>query len=98
MQGVRPRVRPTLGRFISVDPVRDLADPQQWNAYTYANGNPVTFSAPSGLKTDRDEEERYENAPPPPPKQPGPPVCHSASRPGAWFPFKQPFGPSAWSF
>ncbi|WP_146807847.1 RHS repeat-associated core domain-containing protein, partial [Cellulomonas persica] len=30
------------GRFISVDPVLDLADPQQWNAYAYANNNPTT--------------------------------------------------------
>ncbi|WP_433529541.1 RHS repeat-associated core domain-containing protein [Micromonospora sp. CA-263727] len=39
---------PTLGRFISVDPIQDLADPQQWNGYSYANNNPVTLSDPSG--------------------------------------------------
>lgn len=38
-----------LGRFISVDPVMDLADPQQWNAYAYSNNNPVTWSDPTGL-------------------------------------------------
>ncbi|MFD2796970.1 RHS repeat-associated core domain-containing protein [Promicromonospora vindobonensis] len=38
-----------LGAFISVDPVMDLADPQQWNAYVYANNNPMTFSDPTGL-------------------------------------------------
>ena len=38
-----------LGRFVSVDPVMDLGDPQQWTAYAYANDNPVTFSDPSGL-------------------------------------------------
>ncbi|MFG1672979.1 RHS repeat-associated core domain-containing protein [Micromonospora sp. NPDC049282] len=37
-----------LGRFISVDPVMDLSDPQQWNAYTYANNAPVTLSDPTG--------------------------------------------------
>ncbi len=37
------------GRFISGDPVMDLADPQQWNGYSYGNGSPVTFSDPSGL-------------------------------------------------
>ncbi|MEV4715050.1 polymorphic toxin-type HINT domain-containing protein [Micromonospora sp. NPDC049374] len=39
---------PTLGRFISVDPIQDLTDPQQWNGYHYANNNPTTFSDPSG--------------------------------------------------
>jgi RHS repeat-associated protein len=39
---------PELGRFISVDPIHDLDDPQQWNAYTYANGSPVTKSDPTG--------------------------------------------------
>ncbi len=38
-----------LGRFISVDPVQDLTDPQQWNGYAYANNSPVTYSDPSGL-------------------------------------------------
>jgi RHS repeat-associated protein len=40
---------PAIGRFISVDPVMDLSDPQQWNAYAYSNSNPVTFSDPTGL-------------------------------------------------
>jgi RHS repeat-associated protein len=40
---------PGIGRFISVDPVQDLADPQQWNPYAYASSNPVTESDPSGL-------------------------------------------------
>ncbi|HEX8868155.1 MAG TPA: RHS repeat-associated core domain-containing protein, partial [Lentzea sp.] len=39
---------PQLGRFISVDPKMDTGNPQQLNAYTYANDNPVTFSDPSG--------------------------------------------------
>jgi RHS repeat-associated protein len=43
---------PTTGRFISVDPVMDLTDPQQWNAYIYANGNPLTWSDPTGLWPD----------------------------------------------
>ncbi|MEU4626868.1 polymorphic toxin-type HINT domain-containing protein [Actinoplanes sp. NPDC023801] len=42
----------TLGRFISVDPLQDLTDPQQWNAYSYANNNPITFSDPTGLIRD----------------------------------------------
>ncbi len=40
---------PALGRFLSVDPVHDLADPQQWNPYAYANNTPVTMSDPTGL-------------------------------------------------
>ncbi|MEV5156393.1 polymorphic toxin-type HINT domain-containing protein [Streptomyces werraensis] len=37
------------GRFISVDPIGDLKDPQQINGYAYSNNNPVTFSDPTGL-------------------------------------------------
>jgi RHS repeat-associated protein len=40
---------PTLGRFISVDPIMVLADSQQINGYTYADNNPVTHADPSGL-------------------------------------------------
>lgn len=40
---------PATGRFVSVDPVQDLADPQQWNGYAYANNNPTTLSDPGGL-------------------------------------------------
>jgi RHS repeat-associated protein len=40
---------PNLGRFISVDPIQDLADPQQWHGYAYANNTPITTSDPSGL-------------------------------------------------
>ncbi|MFI7024753.1 RHS repeat-associated core domain-containing protein [Micromonospora sp. NPDC049900] len=40
---------PFIGRFISVDPVMDLADPQQMHGYAYANNSPATYSDPSGL-------------------------------------------------
>ncbi|MEE6263560.1 polymorphic toxin-type HINT domain-containing protein [Plantactinospora sonchi] len=40
---------PTIGRFISVDPLQDLSDPSQWNGYVYANNTPITMSDPSGL-------------------------------------------------
>lgn len=40
---------PEVGRFLSADPVLDLADPAQSNGYTYAHNNPVTHSDPSGL-------------------------------------------------
>ncbi|WKU46531.1 RHS repeat-associated core domain-containing protein [Streptomyces sp. VNUA116] len=39
---------PSTGRFISVDPLVDLNDPQQANGYTYANDNPVSFTDPDG--------------------------------------------------
>ncbi|MGW0855992.1 RHS repeat domain-containing protein [Streptomyces sp. NPDC002690] len=39
---------PARGRFISVDPVIDLDDPLQMNAYAYANSRPVTASDPDG--------------------------------------------------
>ncbi|WP_213006639.1 RHS repeat-associated core domain-containing protein [Paractinoplanes toevensis] len=45
---------PATGRFISVDPIQDLADPQQWNAYAYANNSPVAHSDPTGLRIDSD--------------------------------------------
>ncbi|WP_404786855.1 RHS repeat-associated core domain-containing protein [Streptomyces pristinaespiralis] len=40
---------PVLGKFISPDPVIDFLNPQQMNAYAYANNSPVTLSDPSGL-------------------------------------------------
>ncbi|MFI6501026.1 RHS repeat-associated core domain-containing protein [Nonomuraea typhae] len=39
---------PKNGRFISVDPVIDEADPQQLNGYAYANNSPVSASDPDG--------------------------------------------------
>lgn len=40
---------PLIGRFISVDPVMLLTDPQQMHGYAYANNNPSTWSDPTGL-------------------------------------------------
>ncbi|MEU4742211.1 RHS repeat-associated core domain-containing protein [Actinosynnema sp. NPDC023658] len=39
----------TTGRFISVDPILDTADSQQWTGYTYAGNNPTTYNDPTGL-------------------------------------------------
>ncbi|MEJ3746327.1 RHS repeat-associated core domain-containing protein [Actinomycetes bacterium KLBMP 9797] len=36
------------GRFVSVDPLIDHNDPQQMNAYAYANNTPVTMHDPDG--------------------------------------------------
>lgn len=43
---------PTTGTFVSVDPILDTDNPQQWNPYAYSNNNPVTYSDPSGLYCD----------------------------------------------
>ncbi|MFI8822213.1 RHS repeat-associated core domain-containing protein [Streptomyces sp. NPDC053431] len=40
---------PAAGRFLSPDPLLDANDPEQWNAYSYANNSPVTLSDPDGL-------------------------------------------------
>ncbi|WP_438488888.1 RHS repeat domain-containing protein [Streptomyces sp. S186] len=40
---------PTLGQFISVDPVMDLTDSQQLQGYAYGNNNPLTYSDPTGM-------------------------------------------------
>ncbi|OPC76479.1 hypothetical protein B4N89_46455 [Embleya scabrispora] len=40
---------PSLGRFISVDPIMDLTDAQQMHGYTYSSNNPTTVSDPTGL-------------------------------------------------
>ena len=40
---------PTIGQFLSVDPVLDTTDPQSLNGYAYADNNPVSQSDPSGL-------------------------------------------------
>ncbi|WP_246108479.1 RHS repeat-associated core domain-containing protein [Streptomyces sedi] len=39
---------PTLGRFLSVDPLLIPNDPRQHNPYQYGNNNPLTFSDPTG--------------------------------------------------
>ena len=39
---------PTLGRFLSVDPVADPNDAQQLHGYSYADNNPITKSDPDG--------------------------------------------------
>ncbi|MDX2678834.1 RHS repeat domain-containing protein [Streptomyces sp. NY05-11A] len=37
------------GRFLSADPIIDIADPLQMNGYAYANNSPVSKSDPTGL-------------------------------------------------
>jgi RHS repeat-associated protein len=40
---------PSLGRFISVDPIMNLDDAIQWHGYSYANNSPVVWADPDGL-------------------------------------------------
>ncbi|MFF2957226.1 polymorphic toxin-type HINT domain-containing protein [Kitasatospora sp. NPDC057965] len=44
--------QPTTGRFLSLDPVLDAGDPQQWNGYAYSENDPVNKSDPSGLRSE----------------------------------------------
>jgi RHS repeat-associated protein len=46
---------PTLGRFISLDPLFEPDSPQQLGGYTYAGDNPVTSSDPTGLRIPEDD-------------------------------------------
>jgi len=73
------------GRFVSVDPVLDLGDPQQLNGYTYSDNSPVTRSDPSGLLSCPDGDCRNgksgSRAPtPPPPPAPKADVAPPANR------------------
>ncbi|MFG2720805.1 RHS repeat-associated core domain-containing protein [Streptomyces sp. NPDC048416] len=40
---------PSLGRFLSVDPLFDASNPQSINGYAYSGNTPVTSSDPTGL-------------------------------------------------
>ncbi|WP_444663127.1 RHS repeat-associated core domain-containing protein [Cellulomonas sp. CW35] len=51
------------GRFISLDPLLDLSDPQQWNGYAYANNNPTSLSDPTGLAVSVSIEDDGSRAP-----------------------------------
>ncbi|WP_406204341.1 polymorphic toxin-type HINT domain-containing protein [Kitasatospora sp. NBC_01560] len=52
---------PRAGRFISPDPITDAGDPQQWNAYAYANNSPINKSDANGLKVGCDNPTECEN-------------------------------------
>ncbi|WP_433530635.1 RHS repeat domain-containing protein [Micromonospora sp. CA-263727] len=45
---------PTLGRFISIDRIMDLTNPQQIHGYVYSNNSPATYSDPTGLYFEED--------------------------------------------
>lgn len=89
-----------LGRFVSVDPIVDVTDPQQMHAYAYANNNPTSFSDPDGLKLCGDDAcllyvapmpgggtKIVDNRPKPKPKPcNGAPVCHPETGSGGGTP------------
>ncbi|WP_328946914.1 polymorphic toxin-type HINT domain-containing protein [Streptomyces sp. NBC_00250] len=66
---------PTLGQFISVDPLLVFDAPGSMNGYSYAGNNPATTSDPTGTCAELDCPTRpgvgYENTTPG--KKPGPP-------------------------
>ena len=39
---------PASGRFLSPDPLLDLENPRQWNAYSYGGANPAMNPDPTG--------------------------------------------------
>ncbi|WP_214409226.1 RHS repeat domain-containing protein [Sphaerisporangium fuscum] len=49
---------PDTGRFVSVDPIIDVDDPQTMNGYAYGLDNPVTMSDPDGMKAKKCENPR----------------------------------------
>lgn len=64
---------PSVGRFISIDPLLDVEDPHQMLGFAYANNNPVSMSDPTGLINECDScGGRGEVSEPPPPDVPDP--------------------------
>lgn len=65
------------GRFISADPIIDIADPLQMNGYAYSSNSPISNSDPTGLCADLDCPTRsspnHENTTPTHPASSGPP-------------------------
>ncbi|MFC8965475.1 RHS repeat-associated core domain-containing protein [Streptomyces sp. NPDC057094] len=45
---------PSIGQFISVDPILSLDQHQSLNGYSYANNSPINNSDPTGTKNERD--------------------------------------------
>ncbi|MFJ2085670.1 RHS repeat-associated core domain-containing protein [Micromonospora chokoriensis] len=75
---------PDTGRFISVDPIIDTADPQQMHGYAYASNNPTSFSDPDGLKLMADNsgsaKAKAKAKPKPKPKAKVAASCNAACR------------------
>lgn len=79
---------PTLGRFLTPDPLLVLTTTQSTNPYTYANNNPNTYTDPNGLCSVKTgvyiEGTQCQTGPSTPPKpQPKPGAGPSAGAPWA---------------
>ncbi|MFJ9430513.1 RHS repeat domain-containing protein [Streptomyces sp. NPDC101490] len=55
------------GRFLSADPIIDMADPLQMNGYAYSHNSPVSRSDPTGLMDDEAYRLGNSNSPTPNP-------------------------------
>ncbi|TMR25008.1 hypothetical protein ETD86_02510 [Nonomuraea turkmeniaca] len=82
---------PALGRFLSVDPLVDTAEPQTLNAYAYGNNAAPTYSDPDGLMMAHDGDAAggggRRSSPParhPVAKCRGDICYYHGSTPGAW--------------
>ena len=72
----------SLGRFLSIDPLSSVDNPQRLNAYVYANNNPLTLSDPSGLEPHLPGAiGRCEDGTGPCAKQAGPPAPPTTTKP-----------------
>ncbi|HEX4813387.1 MAG TPA: RHS repeat-associated core domain-containing protein [Nonomuraea sp.] len=85
---------PALGRFVSVDPLVDVDEPQSLNAYAYGNNAPPTFADPDGLMMNHDDGNGGGSSAPP--AQHKPAKCRwgdcsmHGSTPGAWISMRTP--------
>lgn len=76
--------QPATGSFISPDPVLNPYDPQHLNAYAYAQGNPTTYSDPTGATRcdagDCPTQWQITHGPSAPQPPPAPAPVHSHNR------------------
>ncbi len=54
---------PSIGRFLSPDPLLNASDPRRLDAYMYANNNPTVYSDASGLEPRAWDDGRIVGAP-----------------------------------
>ncbi len=69
---------PSIGKFLSVDPVLDPADPAQNNGYSYAHNSPIDLADPTGL----DPADYWSSNPSPPTQAYVPPGSNAPAAAG----------------